>query len=344
MNSRCTISNPPYNMRWQAEPFAQMQRRFQNFDVPPNSNANFAFILTGMERSDRCVFLLPCSVLRGGTKEEKRIRAQLIEKNMLEAVILCPDDMFESTQIATCILVFDKNKITATTEMIDLRRRYTEEKREQRGQYGGSSHTNRTYIKTVKEISEETMNEVMLAIQERKTVKEFCQPVTIEKMREGEYNLLPSHYFDIIPDDIPHRPYKDITVDINRIIREKNACKLTINESLAKNLGFDIALYKEDQDNKDLDRLLQAIGGDKLEKENYFATSKNKNEIKFENNSKEILSSILMMILNMWKQHIYYLNTEENRYLAELRDALIPELMTGQLGEVIQEMIGEERT
>lgn len=41
--------------------------------------------------------------------------------------------------------------------------------------------------------------------------------------------------------------------------------------------------------------------------------------------------------------YIYYLNTEENRYLAELRDALLSELMTGQLGEVIQEMIGEER-
>ena len=119
---------------------------------------------------------------------------------------------------------------------------------------------------------------------------------------------------------------------------------MTINESLAKNLGFDIALYKADQDNKDLDRLLQAIGTDKLEKENYFTTSKNKNEIKFENNSKEILSSILLMILNTWKQHIYYLNTEENRYLAELRDALISELMTGKFGEVIQEMIEEEAT
>lgn len=262
----------------------------------------------------------------------------------LEHIHPHPDNMFESTQIATCILVFDKNKHTATTEMIDLRRRYTEEKREQRGQYGGSSHTNRVYQKTVKAISEETMDEVILAIQERRTVEEFCKPVTIEKMREDKYNLLPSHYFDIAPNDIPHRPYKDITEDINRIIREKNACKLTINESLAKNLGFDIALYKADQDNKDLDRLLQAIGTDKLEKENYFTTSKNKNEIKFENNSKEILSSILLMILNTWKQHIYYLNTEENRYLAELRDALISELMTGKFGEVIQEMIEEEAT
>lgn len=59
--------------------------------------------------------------------------------------------------------------------------------------------------------------------------------------------------------------------------------------------------------------------------------SKNKNEITFANNSKENISSILMMIFNTWKQHIYYLNVEENRYLAELRDALLPELMSGKI-------------
>lgn len=39
----------------------------------------------------------------------------------------------------------------------------------------------------------------------------------------------------------------------------------------------------------------------------------------------------LVLILNNWKQHIFYLNQEENRYLAELRDALLPELMSGKI-------------
>lgn len=70
---------------------------------------------------------------------------------------------------------------------------------------------------------------------------------------------------------------------------------------------------------------------DELERQGYFTASKKKNEIKFENNSKEQLSSVLIMILQNWKQHIYYLNKEENRYLAELRDALLPELMGGKI-------------
>lgn len=115
------------------------------------------------------------------------------------------------------------------------------------------------------------------------------------------------------------------------MVREKNACKLTINESLAKGMGFDIEMYKNDQQDTGLNEMLVKLGAPQIEKDNYFSTSKNKNEIRFENNSKDILSSILVMIMQTWKQHIYYLNQQENRYLAELRDALIPDLMSGKI-------------
>ena len=129
-----------------------------------------------------------------------------------------------------------------------------------------------------------------------------------------------------------HREYAEIVNDINRVISEKNACKLTINESLAKKLGFDISLFHKVNDNNEtLGDLLKSLGADPLVKANYFATSKNKNEFKFENKSKDTVSSVLIMILQIWKQHIYYLITEENRYLTELRDALLPDLMSGEI-------------
>ena len=59
--------------------------------------------------------------------------------------------------------------------------------------------------------------------------------------------------------------------------------------------------------------------------------SKKAGELKFENGSKDKVSTILMSILQMWKQHIMYLNNEENRYLIELRDALLPDLMSGKI-------------
>lgn len=326
------ISNPPYNMKWKAPAFAQLQPRFAECCViPPENNANYAFILTGLEKHDRCVFLMPTLILSSRSKEESTIRTWLIEKNLVEAVILCPDNMFTSTSIGTCILVLDKNKKTATTEMVDLRRKYDEEVREQNGQYGGPSHTNRTYKKTFKVITEETMNGTVSAIKERKSIQGFCKSVSIERMKEDKCTLLASHYIDIEEAADSHRSYADIVADINRITREKNACKLTLNETIAKGMGFDIEIYKQDQQELGLNELLEQLGAEKLEKQNYFSTSKKKNEIKFENNSKEHLSSILVMILQNWKQHIYYLNQEENRYLAELRDALIPDLIGGNV-------------
>jgi hypothetical protein len=45
----------------------------------------------------------------------------------------------------------------------------------------------------------------------------------------------------------------------------------------------------------------------------------------------------------MWKQHIMYLNNEENSILAEFRDALLPDLMKGKFhGEAAEQADNNE--
>ena len=326
------LSNPPYNMKWSLPPFAQIQPRFCDCELPPESNANYAFILTALEKIDRkAAFIMPCGILSTENSQEKEIRKYLVEKNFVDSVITCPDKMFEATSIPTCIIVFDKQKTTAQITLVDMRKTYEVEQREQRGQYGGSSHENRVYKKDVKIFSDENMKKALEAISERKSEPEFCKTVTIEDIKENDYSLIPSRYIEFQKKKKKHREYKDIVSDINRITREKNACKLTINETLAKSLGFDLGLYKTDQKDGGLNELLKKIGAEPLEKQDYFSATKNKNEIKFENRSKDTLSSVLVMILSTWKQHIFYLNQEENRYLAELRDALLPDLLSGKI-------------
>lgn len=327
------ISNPPYNMKWNLPPFAQIQSRFADCELPPENNANFAFVLTALSMVDeKAIFLLPCSVLSTKERQEYEIKKYLVEKNLVESVIICPQNMFESTGVKTCIIIFNKKKDTTKIELIDMSNTCETEEREQCGQYGSKAHTNRVYKKKLNIFTDENMQKAISAIENQSEEKDFSICVSIEEIRQHKYRLEAGVYFGIDINDIPpHRKYAEIVQDINRITAEKNACKLTINESLAKALGFDIALYRADQEESGLNDLLKKLGAESLIKQNYFTVSKNKNEIKFENNSKEILSSVLMMILNMWKQHIYYLNNEENRYLAELRDALLPELMSGKI-------------
>jgi len=325
------MCNPPYNIKWDIPPFAQLQSRFSEFTLPPRSNANFAFILTGLDMIDnKAAFILPCSVLQSSNqKEEAEIRKELIENNVIEAAILLPDNMFESTNIGTCVLLFNKNKRTRKIEMIDLRKKYVEEKRAQNGQFGGAAHENRTYYKTVNIVTDETIKEVVEAVAEQKSVQEFCKSVSLEEIRERKYSLNPPAYIEFIERPDLHRPYSDIVADYNRIIKEKNALKLTVNESLAKSLGI-YELYCSIKSGPDISDSF-ALVNEKAEKENFLTLSKNKAEFKIENKNDSQFPVILRLFLQQWKQHIMYLNEEENRILAEFRDAILPELMSGKI-------------
>lgn len=314
------VSNPPFNVKWKHTGMEHWEKRFQNVGViPPESNANYLFILSALDISDRAIFILPNGVLTTTTKEELEIRKQLVEKNWIESVISLPGKMFESTDIPVCIIVFNKNKSTTNIQMIDASLVAEEEERLQNGQFGGSSHTNRTYSKKVNILSHEAIQKIVVKSEE------ITRTVTLEEIRESEYNLSPKRYFEI-KIDLKFREYEDIMADINRIRKSKNCCKLTINEKIARELGLD-CFKKTDVDFGDLEKLI----GCKFIKEDFISYSKNKNEIKFSNNSDEEISHILQLIIPQFKAMIFYLNNEENKYLAELRDKVLYELMNGIL-------------
>lgn len=192
------ISNPPYNMKWNYPDFASFQERFSNCELPPESNANYAFILTALDMIDnKAVFLLPCGVLSTSNKQEINVRSYLVEKNLIESVIILPDNMFESTSIPTCVIVFNKKKETTFISMVDMRNTYDIEKRKQKGQYGGASHENRIYEKEVKVFSEKNIDDVIEAIKSKKSVKGFCKQVSINEVKENSYILTPSRYIEI---------------------------------------------------------------------------------------------------------------------------------------------------
>lgn len=326
------ISNPPYNMKWTNPIFAQLQPRFCECELPPESNANYAFILSAITVADKAILIMPTAALTTENRQEKSIVKHLVETNLIEAVIMCPDGMFESTSIPVCVIVLNRKKESALIEMIDMKNSFKTIIREQNGQFGGKSHTARTYMKEVKIFEEEDINKATDALNRQKTIENFCKPVTIQEVAQKDYCLSPIRYIDNKMDDRKFRELSHILNDLNNIIKEKNVCKLTINETIAKAIGFDTeSMKKTSSDDIALNDLLQKVAGGKIEKYDYIAFSKNKNEVKFENNSKTTLSSIFMLIFQTWKQHLYYLNQEENRYLAELRDALLPKLMSGEI-------------
>ena len=321
------VSNPPYNIKWNAPEPLLADSRFQGKPIPPASKANYAFVLSALHKiSDegRCAFVLPNGVL--SSNEERDVREYMVGSGIVERVISLPDKMFESTSIGTCVIVFSRgNKVV---KFYDCRKMAAQEQRDQNGQFGGKSHENRTYHKIVNVLPDNLIAELCA---DCKNISGFSKQVSIEEIAANDYNLVCSRYIDFMEREEQHRPYADIISDINRIARERSVIKITCNETLAKRLGlYDVAILERDKMNQELDKTFQIIGG-RYESRRYITLSKNKNEFKIENQDKEILSSLVNFFLPMWKQHIFYLNEEENRLLEELRNAMLPELMSGKL-------------
>lgn len=320
------ISNPPYNMRWEPPELAGFLPQYAGWPIPPRSNANFAFVLSGLNMIDeKAVFLLPNGVLTSGTVEEQEIRGQLVEDNLISAIIMLPDNMFVSTSIPTCLLVLDKHKQTTKIMMLDMREAYETETRDQNGQFGGNSYTGRTYHKEFKVLSTDGMKAAIDAINGLKDLTGFSRAVMPDEVRKQDYVLTPARYIEQECTEEHHRPYGDITADYNRVIVQKNAIQIKMNRTAAKRLGFDCM----DVEHPDLSESFEIVG-QKVEREKNITFSAD-DGIMIRISTKDGIHPLIMNFLSHWKQMIMYLNSEENRYLAEFRDALLPELMSGKI-------------
>ena len=154
---------------------------------------------------------------------------------------------------------------------------------------------------------------------------------TTEEIAKNEYLYQPSRYIDVGSQKPAHRDFKEIAENINYITKMQNSCKLVINETIAQKLGFDLDFYKHDRENSKNLREQMASIGISIDISDYIQFTKNKNEFVFKCNDKELLPEMLLQFLSVWKNQIALLNTMQNQYLAELRDAILPDLMSGKI-------------
>lgn len=324
-----SISNPPYNIKW--EPPTPLENDIRFPVIPPASNANYAFVFNCLYiAKEKAVLILPNGIMSERTEYD--CRKYLVDNDLIETVIIMPDKMFEITSISTCILVLNKNKKhKGEICFIDSRKNCIVEEREQNGQFGGASHTNRTYKKAYNVLSAENMKKIIDVIESRESIGEFSAIKKNEEVAENEYMLTPSRYIEFCEQEQAHRSFQEIADNINYISRMQNACKLVINETIAKGIGLDMETFKQGKENsRQMQEQMKSLGID-LEIEDYIQFTKNKNEFVFKCNDKEMLPDILIQFFNVWKNQIALLNTMQNQYLAELRDALLPDLMNDKI-------------
>ena len=106
--------------------------RWHRFDigVPPASKGDWAFLLhmiASMSGNGRVAAVAPHGVLFRGASEGK-IRQAIVDKNLIDAVIGLPENLFYGTSIPACIIVFRKGRNNSDVLFIDASKQFKKDK------------------------------------------------------------------------------------------------------------------------------------------------------------------------------------------------------------------------
>ena len=106
------MANPPFNLKGWYNDTLKNDSRWADYQRPPESNANYAWILhilSHLKPLDGVAgFLLANGAL--GDEDTKAIRQQLIKNDKVEAIIILPRELFITTDISVTLWILNQNK------------------------------------------------------------------------------------------------------------------------------------------------------------------------------------------------------------------------------------------
>lgn len=208
------IANPPFSLdKWGEEGIEKDKYNRFYRGMPPASKGDYAFIChmieTAKPMEGRVAVIVPHGVLFRGSKEGI-IRRQLIEENILDAVIGLPANLFSTTSIPVAILIFDRSR-----------------------EKGGKNHTKKNvlFIDASKDfeavrahnlLKDEYINKIVSTYKQLKEVAKYSHLATLKEIQENDFNLNIPRYVDTFEEEAP--------VDIKAVQKEI----ITLEKQLAE--------------------------------------------------------------------------------------------------------------
>ncbi len=186
------LANPPFNVSdWGAQRLAEDVR--WKYGIPPNSNANYAWIqhmVSKLAPSGTAAFVLANGSMSTGQTSEAEIRKNLVEEDLVEAIITLPGQLFYSTQIPVCVWIITRNKAARG-------------QRDRKGEilFIDARKLGHMVDRVRRELREEDIRKIAhtfhtwRGIVEGETYKDiqgFCKAATLDEVREHEYILTPA--------------------------------------------------------------------------------------------------------------------------------------------------------
>ncbi|MDX9739264.1 MAG: class I SAM-dependent DNA methyltransferase [Candidatus Dojkabacteria bacterium] len=247
------MANPPFNQKdWRGKDELIKDARWEGYDIPPVSNANYGWILhiaSKLSSSGVAGFLLANGAL--GDSDTVGIRKQLIKNHLVEAILVLPRDMFYSTDISVTLWILNKNKQARTIEHNGEIAKYRS--RENEILFMDLRRMGEEYEKKYIQLTDEDIKKVVSNYNNwqkegfeisYKNIPEFCYSANIEEIEKNNWSLIPSKYIEFIDRDSNidyNEEMKRIQKQFKTILAEEKDSQEKLMKAF-KHLGYEIEL------------------------------------------------------------------------------------------------------
>ena len=209
------VANPMWNQKEYDDTFYENDNwnRF-SYGIAPSSSADWGWvqhILASLKETGRAAIVLDTGAVSRGsgsqnTDRERDIRKKFVAEDLIEGVILLPENLFYNTSAPGIILLLNRSK--------------PKERKEQMLLINLSQYFEKGKPKNI--LTDEAIAAATEVYQAWESREKLSNVITLEDAQKTDYNLSPSQFVDV-GDKVEHRPVNEILADLTeaRIAREK---------------------------------------------------------------------------------------------------------------------------
>lgn len=200
------VANPMWNQPFDTTIYEKDEfGRFDEHGGISSGKADWAWLqhtVTSLKSNGRAAVVLDTgSVTRGsGSRnedKEKTIRKWFVDHDLIEGVVLLPDNLFYNTTAAGVIVLLNRNKLPHRQGKIVLINAGQEFKKGRPKNY----------------IPEDGIKKISQAFIKGQNVDRFVKVITQEEVTENDYNLSPSRYVDTSEQEV-YRPIPEVMEEL----------------------------------------------------------------------------------------------------------------------------------
>lgn len=220
------VANPMWNQdNYDEDLYENDQWKRFKYGAAPSSSADWGWlqhIAASLNDNGRAAVVLDTgAVARGsGSKssnKEKTIRQAFVEADLIEGVILLPENLFYNTPSPGVIVVLNRNKPALRKHQLLL----------------ANASAYFTKEKPKNALTDEGIAAVAEVLRTWETREKLSRVVTLQEVRGADYNLSPSQFVEI-NDRLQHRALPQILADLDTARELRERADANLAEILAK--------------------------------------------------------------------------------------------------------------